>query len=122
MKNFVMIYKLADQKASEEFLRKFIATYPKNTAEQVNGLTYYGFSTRKLQEVQDELYAILQNLPINQSDYVAIYYHRDGEEDAIKQYMVLGSSSLVDGDVNKLSDTIHEGTLNGLLSYEFINS
>ena len=117
-----MIYNIADNTSSEEFLISFNKKFPRNTADEVNGITYYGFTAKTLPAVQDTLYDTLQNLNIGRADYVAVYYSRTEEPDVIKRQMIMGSDDLANNAEARISTTLLENTLQDLLSHNFVNS
>jgi len=119
MNNFVMIYHLEDENANDLFMGKIIKKYPHYQAQKHEHLLYICFEEKNIAKVNDEIHYMLQKLNINQSDYVAIYYRRE-ENDDIKQYMVLGSDSLIEGQTNKISGDMHTRTIDELLGVNFM--
>ena len=120
MKNYVLIYNLENEDAQKVFREEFVKRYPHFQTEYNNNIIYYGFAARELPEVHDNLHDILQRLQIGQNDYVAIFYKRKDEPDVLKREMMLGSASLIESKTDKIPAEVFEGTVNRLLSLNFV--
>ena len=85
-----------------------------------NNIPYFAFAARDLAGVEDNIKAMLDQIDINDSDYVALYYIREENPEKIKRLMLLGSASLAEDNLTVISSAEHENLLNDLFNIDFI--
>lgn len=120
MKNYVLMYNLADEN-SEKLLQKELQNkFPRNNTFMEAGLRYFSFAARELPGVQDDIQVIMDRLNLTEPDYIALFYIREEEPDNINRVMIFGTSNQIDTVLKKVSNTIHTNVLTDLMEIDFV--
>lgn len=120
MINYVLNYKFQNYEIASDFLKILTKKYQENHMEIRNNIPYFAFAARDLAGVEDNIKAMLDQIDINDSDYVALYYIREENPEKIKRLMLLGSASLAEDNLTVISSAEHENLLNDLFNIDFI--
>jgi len=120
MKSYVIIYNISDQGSEQLFLEDLKRKFPRNKIQQENNKRYFCFAERELPGVQDALQESMDNLNLDEDDYIALYYIREEEPDSINRLMVFGTSQNIENDLNHIPRKTHDMTLAELLEFDFI--
>ena len=120
MRNYVLIYNLLNKQSENDFINQIKIKFPKHKSVKENNLNYFSFAGYKLPSVKDTLQMIMDSLSLEEPDYIALFYTREEEPDIINRLMIFGTSNIVENDLKKISQTIHERVLGELLDIDFI--
>lgn len=120
MTNYVLLYRLEDQKEALHFIQSLKQQFPDHRLVARHGIPYFAFAARELPDVKESVTSFLKELTVTDTDYVAIYYLKNEETQKIKRLMVLGPSDLAEDDLTSISSAEHENLLSDLLDIDFM--
>jgi hypothetical protein len=121
MENYIVTYNFSDSDQNKRFVEEIAEKYPQNQQRNLDSIKYFGFPARHSQSVEDELESILHRFGIGSSDYVALYYTREKDPDAIKRVMILGHDEYLEEKLKNISNEVHQNNLIDLMNYDFVD-
>jgi hypothetical protein len=120
MENFILIYHFTDEKDNEFFKKELKKKFPENKIDHYEEFEYFTFPARHHPAVKDEVNAITHRLGIGTKDYIALYYTRPKKPDEINREMLLGSDSLIETDLEKITRSKHKENLIEFMEHDFL--
>lgn len=120
MTNYILIFKIKEQRDAVNFIEAMKAEYPDNRLEIRHDIPYLAFAARDLPEVEENVVTMIKDIGIANTDYVALYYVKEEDPDKIKRLMILGPSDLAEQDLTAISTAEHENLLSDMLDIDFM--
>lgn len=122
MKTFALVYRFADSQASQDFKDSVLKTFREVREQDTDLFHYIGFADGGEPEVEDRLSGIIRNIgyssPPGDSDYVAVYFSPEHDEDEITRQMALGKDEYIENDVTPNYRPRHISIITDLLDYD----
>lgn len=120
MQNYILVYKIEDQKDAKYFEDTLVQEYQEYRKEVRHDIPYLAFTARGLPDVEESINSIIDDINLGESDYVSLYYVKDEETEKVKRLMVRGPADRAEQHLQAISSAEHENLLEDLFDLDFL--
>lgn len=122
MKTYAVVYRFADERATQEFQNAVVNTFQKIREKDTDVFHYIGFAGGEEPEIADKLAGIIRHFGYNGSlsddDYVGVYFTPPYDQEEITRQMVFGKDQYLENDVTPNYRPEHISIITDLLDYD----
>ncbi|MCC9137415.1 hypothetical protein ACFSKU_08490 [Pontibacter silvestris] len=126
MNNYVLLYRFDEEESVQQFEDAIVKEFPRHQVEKEGEFKYFGFAGEPEPGVVDKLNTILTSMGrgrngyFGKTEYVALYFSREKDNDNIKRQLLIGTEEMVDEDAQRMSNDAHRDSIQNLLEFNYL--